>query len=72
MDCQEFIKKYQLYLDQELSKQQYKSFEKHIRRCSQCGRRIQFEMRFKMTIVKKFEGREAPKELQRKIRTKLF
>lgn len=72
MDCQEFIEKYQLYLDQELNEKQYRTFEKHIRHCSQCGRRIQFEIQFKTTIVKKFEGREAPKELQKKIRTKLF
>lgn len=72
MNCEEFLKKYQQFLDRELDDGKLKDYERHLEECNTCERRIRFEIRFKTTIVKKFKGKKAPRDLRRKIRTKLF
>jgi len=72
MDCEEVKNKYQLFLDGELGKSEFKSFEKHMKECNDCGRIIKFERHFHMTITRKVQTRSAPKELIKRIRTKLF
>lgn len=72
MNCEQFLKKYQQFLDRELDDGKQKDYERHLEECTTCERRIRFEIRFRTTIVRKFKDKKAPRDLRQKIRTKLF
>ncbi len=72
MNCREFSKHYQSYIDGELDNNMVEILQQHIERCPRCNRMLQVEKKFKAVISRKVEITSAPRELHIKIQTKLF
>lgn len=73
MKCNEILKIYQLYVDEELDESAQKELKKHVNECNNCQTRVKFEMRFKMTITRKAKSttRNAPDDLRERIMQKI-
>ena len=72
MNCKEFARYCQSYIDGELDEKLRQEAQSHFDNCPRCEKLVIIEKRFKALLVRKITVTRAPKELHIKIQTKLF
>lgn len=67
MNCEEFKKNIDSYIDQELSKKESNAFEQHLKNCERCKLELMSYEKCKRLIQKFFKDKNPPPTIRKKV-----
>lgn len=71
MDCENFFRYMDLYLDDELAEEERASLEVHLASCEECRRRLSAEVEFRSELRKALSKVRAPEDLRTRVQRRL-